>query len=108
MIETTQNDDRCIEKPEMGQVAYYAFSISNLCQELGRIYVTNLAYRRRQKSTNASKRWDSANRISTGFISGCIAVVYGWEYSGSVVVRIRSSSTFFLTVTSEYNRIPLY
>ena len=23
-------------------------------------------------------------------------------------VRIRSSSTFFLTVTSEYNRIPLY
>ena len=28
--------------------------------------------------------------------------------SGALTVRILSSSTFFLTVTSEYNRIPLY
>ena len=31
MIEATQNDDRCIEGSEMGQFAYYTFSISILC-----------------------------------------------------------------------------
>jgi len=49
----------------------------NSVPEVRRIYVTNLEgpYRCRQKSANASRHWDAANRTSTGFVSECIIVV---------------------------------